>query len=268
MRPAPRRMWSVGVFAIALLAWTGSAAAQTDRERLEALRAESLHGFWAEPEATAADPAPHRPQPGFVDAPEGADDWSHGWERLRAQRDGARADDDADDDDAPPPTLAERLVEVAPAERDASAEGRRAPADDSFGDLGAWSGRGTHPAVDAARQYLGVPYVFGGTNPAVGLDCSAFVQRAYADVGVALPRVVAGQMHVGTEVPSLDLAQPGDLIVWCRVFAGAMNCTGAAGHIGIYLGGGRVIHAGNPVHEAPVSAIRTRDPIVTIRRVL
>nr|BFE67558.1 hypothetical protein GCM10020092_008590 [Actinoplanes digitatis] len=47
--------------------------------------------------------------------------------------------------------------------------------------------------VDAAKKYLGTPYVFGGTDPAKGLDCSALVQRAYKDLGIDLPRTAAEQ---------------------------------------------------------------------------
>jgi hypothetical protein len=116
--------------------------------------------------------------------------------------------------------------------------------------------------VSTAKQYLGVPYVFGGTNPATGLDCSGFVQRTYADLGVKLPRLAKEQATVGTAVPSLAEAKPGDLVAF----------NSPVDHIGIYVGDGKMIvapHAGDKVkiqqvYETP-SAIRrvVSDPVVT-----
>src|SRR5947209_7152168 len=57
--------------------------------------------------------------------------------------------------------------------------------------------------VDDASRYLGVPYVWGGTDPSTGLDCSGLVQRTYGDLGVSLPRVAADQAKMGTPVASL-----------------------------------------------------------------
>ncbi|MEO5994656.1 MAG: C40 family peptidase, partial [Arthrobacter sp.] len=79
--------------------------------------------------------------------------------------------------------------------------------------------------VAAAKKYIGVPYVWGGTNPATGMDCSGFTQRVFKDLGVEIPRVVSDQMRQGTPVASLAEAKPGDLLV---SFGG--------NHISIYLG--------------------------------
>jgi peptidoglycan DL-endopeptidase CwlO len=111
--------------------------------------------------------------------------------------------------------------------------------------------------VAAARKYLGVPYRWGGTDPATGLDCSALVQRAFADLGVKVPRVVADQKSVGTEVASLADARPGDLIV-----------LGRSRHIGIYVGEGKMLHAPRTgdvvkigkVYEEPTTIRRVLDP--------
>lgn len=91
--------------------------------------------------------------------------------------------------------------------------------------------------VTVAQQYLGVPYLWGGTNPAVGLDCSGFVQLVYARVGITLPRIAADQARVGQLITTAQM-QPGDLIGYD--LTGGHNYIG---HIGIYLGGGKMIHA-------------------------
>jgi cell wall-associated NlpC family hydrolase len=111
--------------------------------------------------------------------------------------------------------------------------------------------------VDAAKKYLGVPYVFGGEDSS-GMDCSGLVQRVYADLGIDLPRRVTQQMTQGTEVASLADAKPGDLIV-----------TGGGDHILIYAGDGKVIHA--PYEGRTVSlvdAYMSDDEITTIRRII
>jgi soluble lytic murein transglycosylase-like protein len=87
--------------------------------------------------------------------------------------------------------------------------------------------------VASARKYLGVPYVFGGNDPAKGLDCSSLVQRAYADLGVKLPRIAADQAREGQPVAGLAEARPGDLLAF----------NSPVDHIAIYLGGGKMIAA-------------------------
>lgn len=84
--------------------------------------------------------------------------------------------------------------------------------------------------LNFAAQFLGkVPYRSGGTTPA-GWDCSGFVQYVFANIGVSLPRTSGAQATVGTPVPSLDQAQPGDIIA-------------NAQHASIYVGNGMVINA-------------------------
>ena len=110
--------------------------------------------------------------------------------------------------------------------------------------------------VTDAENYLGVPYVYGGTDPKTGLDCSALVQRTYADLGVTLPRTSQEQATVGMPVASLAQAEPGDLV-----------CFGTpATHIGIYVGDGKMIvapHTGTNVQIQDITSTPS-----TIRRVL
>jgi cell wall-associated NlpC family hydrolase len=108
--------------------------------------------------------------------------------------------------------------------------------------------------VADAKRYLGIRYVWGGTDPSKGLDCSGLVQRVFDDLGVSLPRTVAQQKDSGTPVPSMKEAKPGDLLVF------------GSHHIGIYVGDGKMLHApktGDVVKIAPVYDTPTR-----IRRVL
>jgi cell wall-associated NlpC family hydrolase len=111
--------------------------------------------------------------------------------------------------------------------------------------------------VTAALKYVGVPYVLGGED-AKGIDCSGLVQRAFADLGIEVPRLVRDQKLIGTEVPSLAEAKPGDLIV-----------TGGGDHISIYLGNNMVVHAPYAGRDVSVQKLWVgEDGIDTIRRVL
>ncbi|MFP7299100.1 NlpC/P60 family protein [Neobacillus niacini] len=96
--------------------------------------------------------------------------------------------------------------------------------------------------IATAKQYLGVPYVWGGSTPS-GFDCSGFTSYVFRSVGISLPRTSRAQQNVGTRI-SLSQVQPGDL-----VFRGS-----PAYHVGIYIGGGQYIHApqtGDVVKIAP-----------------
>ncbi|MDP9798048.1 cell wall-associated NlpC family hydrolase [Catenuloplanes nepalensis] len=110
--------------------------------------------------------------------------------------------------------------------------------------------------VEAAKKYLGVPYVFGSTNPDKGLDCSSLVQRAYSDMGVKLPRIAADQAKTGTAVQSLDAAKPGDILAFNR----------PVDHVGIYLGDNKMIAAPKPGDHVKIQKVYETPS--TIRRVL
>ena len=112
--------------------------------------------------------------------------------------------------------------------------------------------------VTAAKKYLGVPYVWGGTDPSKGLDCSGLVQQVYEDLGYELPRVSYQQAEAGRPVSGgLANAQPGDILA----FGSPVH------HVGIYIGDNQMIEAPRPglnvrigpVYETP-TAIRRIVP--------
>ena len=110
--------------------------------------------------------------------------------------------------------------------------------------------------IAAAKKYLGVPYVWGGTDPSKGLDCSGFVQRVYKDLGIELPRVSRDQARAGTPVASMSQAQPGDLLV----FGSPVE------HIGIYAGNGKMVVAPSRGDVVKIQDVY-REP-TAIRRIL
>lgn len=123
---------------------------------------------------------------------------------------------------------------VAPATTDASP----APASPPVA-----SGAGHPQAATIAMQYLGVPYVWGGASPS-GFDCSGLVMYVFAQLGISLPHYAAAQYGYGVPV-SRDQLQPGDLVFFDGL-----------GHVGIYIGGGEMIHAphtGDVVKISPLT---------------
>ncbi|GIG30431.1 C40 family peptidase [Cellulomonas marina] len=100
--------------------------------------------------------------------------------------------------------------------------------------------------IEIAAQYVGVPYVYGGTTPA-GFDCSGFIGYVYAQLGISLPRTSSGIRSVGTVVSAAE-AQPGDLI-W------------SPGHISIYAGGGQQIDAPRPGKTIQFRSIWQSSPV-------
>lgn len=107
--------------------------------------------------------------------------------------------------------------------------------------------------VDYACQFIGNPYVWGGTSLIDGADCSGFVQSVFAHFGISLPRTTYDQINAGVEV-SYDQAMPGDLICY-------------DGHIGIYIGNGQIVNAQNPEQGIGISPA-TYTTILSVRRIV
>ncbi len=121
----------------------------------------------------------------------------------------------------------------------------------------AQSGPTGEDLVEAAREYLGVKYVWGGESLSEGgLDCSGLVLRSFADLGVdGIPRVAREQGKIGTEVDSMKDAQVGDLLIF-----------DGGSHIGIYIGDGKMIDA--PYRGSYVQERDVYETPTSIRRVL
>jgi peptidoglycan DL-endopeptidase CwlO len=123
------------------------------------------------------------------------------------------------------------------------------------------AGTASESAVVAeAHEYLGVPYRWGGTDPATGLDCSGFTKLVYGNLGVDLPRTSSQQATAGTAVASLTDARPGDL-----VFFDHTPSRPGIDHVGIYIGNNQMIAAPQEGEKVKVQAVG--NPTV-IRRVL
>ncbi len=104
-----------------------------------------------------------------------------------------------------------------------------------------------------ALQFVGNPYVYGGTSLTNGADCSGFVMSVYANFGVSLPHSSKADRSVGSAVASLAEAQPGDLICY-------------SGHVALYIGNGQIVHASTSRTGIIVSSASYRTPLA-IRRI-
>ena len=112
--------------------------------------------------------------------------------------------------------------------------------------------------IDYACQFIGNPYVYGGTSLTNGTDCSGFTMSVFRKFGISLPRTSGSQSGVGRKI-SVSEARAGDLIFYAR--------NGHVNHVALCIGGGRVVHASNPSVGITTSNIGYRTPYCA-RRVI
>ncbi|MBR1635140.1 MAG: C40 family peptidase [Lachnospiraceae bacterium] len=157
---------------------------------------------------------------------------------TQAQEDSGSVDDTQTDADVPEDTadaVPEESAETAPV----------APAGNA----------GTTDPASFAMQFLGNPYVWGGSSLTNGADCSGFVMSVYANYGIALPHSSAAQANYGTPISAAE-AVPGDLF-----FYGS----GTINHVGIYVGNGQIIHASNKRTGIKLSSAYYQAPVRVTR---
>ncbi|MDE5893121.1 MAG: C40 family peptidase [Acetatifactor sp.] len=111
--------------------------------------------------------------------------------------------------------------------------------------------------VEYAKQFLGNPYVWGGTSLTKGTDCSGFVMGVYKHFGITLSHSSRAQAGEGTRISYSEI-QPGDLVFYA-------NSSGTINHVAIYIGGGRVISASNPTSGIRINKYNYRTPVRYVR---
>lgn len=107
--------------------------------------------------------------------------------------------------------------------------------------------------VEYAKQFLGNPYVWGGTSLTKGADCSGFVLSVYKKFGIKLDHSSRAQSKAGTKIKASEL-QPGDLVFYT-------DSGGTINHVAMYIGGGQVIHASSPKTGIKISKYNYRTPV-------
>lgn len=221
------------------------AAARAEAERLAAEQA-------AAEQAAAEEAAAEQEDDGGYDYGYIEDEYDESSESGESSENGDDEDDGSEED------------ELSPGSEDGSDEyddeGNRIDSGDSSdseedSNYNGYNSSGSGSSVvDYATQFVGNPYVWGGTSLTNGADCSGFVQSVYSNFGVNLPRTSYEQQNAGREV-SYSEAQPGDLI-----------CYG--GHVAIYMGDGKIVHASNSRDGIKISDNAAYRTILSVRRLV
>ncbi len=148
-----------------------------------------------------------------------------------------------------------RLAAEEAARKKANAAAAKSAGGKSSGSSASVSGgSSTGSAVASyALQFVGNPYVYGGSSLTNGTDCSGFVMSVYAHFGVGLPHSSGAQRGCGYDVGGLGNAQPGDIVCY-------------SGHVGIYIGGGQIVHASTAATGIKVSNAGYRQ-VLSVRRI-
>lgn len=107
--------------------------------------------------------------------------------------------------------------------------------------------------IDYATQFVGNPYVYGGSSLTNGTDCSGFVMSVYSNFGVSLPHSSSALRSKGTDVGGLENAQPGDIVCY-------------SGHVGLYIGNGQIVHASTSKTGIIISNASYRQ-VLSVRRI-
>ena len=161
-----------------------------------------------------------------------------------------------EDDDAEPTKADEKAAATAQAVAEVAqtaADNTQMTADYAREDMQKHGSETGEAVAQFALQFVGNPYVWGGSSLTHGTDCSGFTMAVYANFGVGLPHYDASQRGYGIGIDSLSDARPGDLICFY-------------GHVGIYIGDGMMVHASNPSDGIKVSRADYRA-IAAIRRI-
>ena len=148
---------------------------------------------------------------------------------------------------------AEREAALAAAAKKAGKKKKGSGSSGGGGSYAAPSGGGGAAVANYALQFVGNPYVYGGSSLTNGTDCSGFVMSVYAAFGVGLPHSSGAQRSCGSDVGGLANAQPGDIVCY-------------SGHVGIYIGGGQIVHASTAKTGIKVSNASYRN-VLSVRRI-
>ncbi|MBE5871781.1 MAG: NlpC/P60 family protein [Lachnospiraceae bacterium] len=146
--------------------------------------------------------------------------------------------------------LAKEEAERKQANAAAAASGGKASGGSSYSSSGGGAGSAV---ANFACQFVGNPYVYGGSSLTNGTDCSGFVMSVYANFGVGLPHSSGALRGCGYDVGGLGNAQPGDIVCY-------------SGHVGIYIGGGQIVHASTAATGIKISNAGYRD-VLSVRRI-